>query len=93
MAVLEAMTVGVPVLAADRGALPEVTGGAARLFEPDDDVGLTGMLEALLDSADTRTAMREAGWRRAQDFDWKASARTLREAWAEAVLSRRSRRA
>ncbi len=36
MPVLEAMNVGVPVIAADRGALPEVAGSAAHFFEPDD---------------------------------------------------------
>jgi hypothetical protein len=33
---IEAMTCGVPVIAADRGALPEAAGAAARLVDPDD---------------------------------------------------------
>ena len=38
--VLEAMTLGVPVVAADRGSLPEVLGGAGLLVDPDrpDDI-------------------------------------------------------
>ena len=34
--VLEAMTLGVPVVAANRGALPEVLGDAGLLVDPDD---------------------------------------------------------
>ena len=34
---LEAMAVGTPVLAGDAAAIPEVTGGAALLVDPDDD--------------------------------------------------------
>ena len=36
MPVLEAMTLGVPVVAANRGALPEVLGDAGLLVDPDD---------------------------------------------------------
>src|SRR3954471_13958532 len=51
MPVLEAMTMGVPVVAANRGALPEVTGDAARLVDPEDDAGIAeGMRLALTDA-------------------------------------------
>ena len=39
--VLEAMTVGVPVIASNRGALPEVLGDAGMLIDPDDPDSLT----------------------------------------------------
>ena len=39
MPVVEAMTIGVPVVAANRGALPEVSGDAAQLVDPLDDEG------------------------------------------------------
>ncbi len=48
MPVVEAMTAGVPVIAADRGALPEVAGRAARFFEPDDIDGLTALLKTII---------------------------------------------
>lgn len=92
MPALEAMTAGVPVIAADRGALPEVTAGAARLFEPDDESQLTMMLEEVLADASARQAMREAGWTRARNYTWRDSAVRLREAWKLAVEHRRHRR-
>ena len=91
MPVLEAMTVGVPVIAADRGALPEVARGAAEFFEPDDADGLTALLARLLTDAGARQRMREQGWARASAYRWADSARTLRTAWAQAV-ERRTRR-
>ena len=48
MPVLEAMTVGVPVIAANRGALPEVLDGAGTLIEPDDVVGFSDTLSTML---------------------------------------------
>jgi glycosyltransferase involved in cell wall biosynthesis len=89
MPVLEAMTIGVPVVAASRGALPEVLGGAGALIEPDDAVGLAETLAALLDDPARRQRARAAGWARAEAFDWRATARAVREAWAAAATRRR----
>lgn len=92
MPALEAMTIGVPVAASRRGALPEVLGEAARWFEPDDPDALAARLEELLGDAGARAALRAAGWEQAGHFDWTTSAGRLREAWARAVEARRSTR-
>jgi glycosyltransferase involved in cell wall biosynthesis len=91
MPVLEAMTVGVPVVAANRGALPEVLDGAGVLVEPDDVVGLAEALASLLDDPLRRQRQREAGWARADAFDWHSTARAVRGAWAAAANHRRGR--
>ena len=44
MPVLEAMTAGVPVDRANRGALPEVAGDAGQLVDPDDADGLAAAM-------------------------------------------------
>ena len=90
---LEAMTVGVPVVASNRGALPEVIGTAGRLFEPDDPVALAAALDDLLASASPRDRLREAGWQQARRFRWTDSAGRLRDAWTSAVAERRRARA
>src|SRR5207302_8794942 len=46
---LEAMHAGVPVVATDAGALPEVIGGAARLVPPGDVEALVETLRSVLD--------------------------------------------
>jgi glycosyltransferase involved in cell wall biosynthesis len=71
--VLEAMACGAPVLTTYRTSLPEVGGDAVAYTEPDaDSIAVT--LRALLDHPERRTALSEAGYARAQDFTWAASA-------------------
>lgn len=85
---LEAMTVGVPVVAADRGALPEVLGGAGVLYDPTDETALTNALRRVLATPTLRDTLRDAGWRRAEAFTWATTAARTREAWARAVATR-----
>lgn len=89
---LEAMTCGVPVIAANRGALPEVVGAAGRLFDPGDPGDLTAALTEVLGSRERRDRMREAGWDESARYTWAATARRVREAWAAAVDARRTGR-
>jgi glycosyltransferase involved in cell wall biosynthesis len=73
LAVLEAMACGAPVLTTNRTSLPEVGGGAVAYTEPDGD-SIASALRALLDDAQRRTALGEAGYTRAKEFTWEASA-------------------
>jgi glycosyltransferase involved in cell wall biosynthesis len=92
MPALEAMTVGVPVVAANRGALPEVVGTAGRLFEPQSSADLATHVREILADVAVRTRMRDAGWARAREFSWPDTARAVREAWTQSVARRRQRR-
>jgi len=76
--VLEAMTLGVPVITSDRGAIPEVAGKAALLVDPEDINGLTEAIKLVLVSEDLREGLIEAGYRQAARFSWqKAAKKTL----------------
>lgn len=79
--VLEAMTVGVPVVASDRGALPEVVGDAGLLVSPDDTDELAAALQRVVTDARLAQALGARGARRALMFDWTASAAALRETY------------
>ena len=59
--VLEAMTIGVPVIASNRGALPEVVGDAGPLIEPNDPEELAAAIEHLLERRGVRGGMRIEG--------------------------------
>ena len=69
--VLEAMASGVPVVASDRGALPEVCGNAALLVDPTSPEALSGAILAVIGN----DRMREAGLTRARTFTWERTAR------------------
>jgi len=72
--VVEGFAAGTPVLASDRGALPETAGGAAELVDPEDVAAIAdGLARLLLDEA-LRARRIEAGRRRALDFTWERSA-------------------
>jgi glycosyltransferase involved in cell wall biosynthesis len=90
--VLEAMTCGVPVIAAPRGGLPEAAGTAARFIDPDDAPALARALQEVLENRTLRDQMREDGWRQAATFTWPAAAASVREAWARALEARGRRR-
>ncbi len=70
---LEAMASGCPVAAADSGALPEVCGDAAVLFDAEDPDSIAdGVLRALQDS----DALVPRGLVRAEQFTWQRSVDT-----------------
>lgn len=70
LAALEAMASGTPVVASDRGALPELVIGDSGRTAPSDPAA---MAQAVLDIAAAGPAARRAARRRAQDFSWSAT--------------------
>jgi glycosyltransferase involved in cell wall biosynthesis len=81
---LEAMAVGVPVVAAARSSLPEVCGDAAYLVEPDAQGLAEGLVAALTGGPDTE-AMIQRGQQRAKTFTWEASAAAHATLWRSCV--------
>ena len=66
---LEAMACGVPVVASNTSALPEVAGGAAMLVDPLDVDALARAVAGVLDDAALRGRLREDdGIARAAEF-------------------------
>lgn len=74
---LEAMACGVPVVAADRTALPETCAGAALLVDPDDREAIADALERAALDEQVRARLTAAGLRRAAPLTWDRSARAV----------------
>jgi glycosyltransferase involved in cell wall biosynthesis len=70
MPVLEAMIVGVPVLAACRSAMQEVGGDVAQYFDPESPQDLANLIEGSLANSDDRAARIQAGFERSKLFTW-----------------------
>lgn len=66
---LEAMAAGAAVIAAPRGALPELLGDAARYVDPDAPGALAETMVALARDLPARAELGAAGLARARDFD------------------------
>ena len=64
MPVIEAMSVGCPVLAANAAALPELVEGAGVLIDPDDVDDWARQIERVLDDHAVSADLAAAGYRR-----------------------------
>jgi glycosyltransferase involved in cell wall biosynthesis len=87
MPVLEAMASGCPVAAADATALPELAGGAARLFDPEDTAAMAAAVTAVSDDKALRGELRQRGIARAAEFRWERLVPRLVEAYERAATS------
>jgi glycosyltransferase involved in cell wall biosynthesis len=87
---LEAMTIGLPVVAAARGSLPEVVGEAGLLVDADDPRALAEAMRRVLEEDALRAELADRGVARARQFTWGASAARLLDAF-RAGLARRGR--
>jgi len=78
MPVLEAMACGLPVLASNVSALPEVCGDAAVLVDPRDTDALADGLTRLMHNDSLRADLRARGLARASQFTWESA---IRKTW------------
>ena len=78
---LEAMACGAPVAAASSGAIPEVCGDAAVLFDPNDSEAIADGISRALDRS---RELSEIGPAHAAQFTWTASAAGHEQAYHQA---------
>jgi glycosyltransferase involved in cell wall biosynthesis len=83
---LEAMTCGAPIIASDRGAIPEVVGDAAMIIDAEDDEALANHLSLLLAQPEERLRWRAIGFARAAQFQWRAIAEQVLDCYHRAAL-------
>lgn len=95
LAVLEAMSAGIPVVTSDLPVFREylVAGRDALLIEPGDVGELAAALLSTIEDADLRQALVSAGANVAARFTWQESARQHRSIYDEIRRSRRTTRA
>jgi glycosyltransferase involved in cell wall biosynthesis len=93
LALLEAMAVGVPVVATSVGGVPEIADeSVARMIAPGDPQALAGAIEATrLDAGETALRAEAARLRVQQRFTAERNARKLAELYAR-LLATRGRR-
>lgn len=77
--VLEAMAAGVPCVVSNRTALPEISGGAALLVDPDRQDEIAQAMHAVLDDTALANILAERGRARAAQFTWEKTATQVAE--------------
>lgn len=73
--ILEAMSVGTPVITTQCGAIPEVGGDAVIYVEPDDLEMMSFAIAQCVLVPEGTFALREEGYRRATSFSWEETAK------------------
>ena len=84
MPALEALACGAPLVAGNRGSLPEIVGEAGIVVDPLDVGSISRGLERAVGDFALRDALRQAGPRRAAHFDWATAARVTRQVLEQA---------
>ncbi len=79
--VLEAMSLGAPVVAANTSSLPEVAGDAALLVDPKDWQALADAIMKILDDGSFRSQLIQKGKERSKLFSWERTARETLNAY------------
>jgi len=80
---LEAMTCGAPVIASDRGAIPEVVGDAGLLADAEDDAAIADHIARVLNDSARAQQMRERGFARAAQFSWERVAQIILSTYSQ----------
>jgi glycosyltransferase involved in cell wall biosynthesis len=91
MPALEAMSLGIPVVGTNRGAVPELIGDAGLLIDPGDVESIVTALDRLLTDDDLAQALGWRGLERSQGFRWADTARAVHVAFQHAVEEHRQR--
>jgi glycosyltransferase involved in cell wall biosynthesis len=83
--VLEAMTLGVPVVAARRGSLPEVLGDAGPLVDPERPADIAQAIARIVNDEAFAIACQARGLARARLYRWSETARGVMDAYHRAI--------
>jgi glycosyltransferase involved in cell wall biosynthesis len=83
---LEAMTCGAPIIASDRGSIPEVAGDAALLIDAEDHATLANHLTVMFKRSAEWHRLQERGFARAAQFSWPRITQAVFEVYEQARL-------
>ncbi len=72
--VLEAMALGTPVITSNVSSLPEITGNAALLVNPEKELEIADALKTLIDDAQLQRRLAKRGLAQAKKFSWRTAA-------------------
>jgi glycosyltransferase involved in cell wall biosynthesis len=83
--VVEAQSVGTPVVCADRGALPETAGDAALLCDPESPDSIAAALLRAVSDERLRVRLIDRGRERTRSLSWDAAGAALARIYREVL--------
>ena len=85
---LEAMSLGCPIVCSNTSSLPEVVGDAAELFNPYDESVMREAIERVVSNPEYTTSLIEKGRRRAKLFSWEKCAKETLNVYSKIIESK-----
>jgi glycosyltransferase involved in cell wall biosynthesis len=82
---VEAMACGCPIVAADATAIPEITSGAALLFDPLNPESIALAIHNLIVDKDLSKILVERGYKRLNEFKWEKLIPQIEEVYGRVV--------
>ena len=79
--VLEAMSLGAPVISSNVTSIPEIAGDAGILVNPEVEEDIFNAMLMLWESNGLRVSLVERGREQAKKFNWESAARTILECY------------
>ena len=86
MPVLEAMTLGAPVVTSNTSSLPEVAGDAAILIDPNDPISLAEAILSVISDSQLRDQLIHKGKERAKLYSWEHTAKETLKAYRSLLI-------
>jgi glycosyltransferase involved in cell wall biosynthesis len=84
--VLEAMTLGTPVITSNTSSLPEVAGDAALLIDPNDSTSLADAILNVISDSQLREKLISKGKERATLYSWERTAQETLKAYKSLLI-------
>lgn len=84
--VLEAMEAGVPVITSKVSSIPEITGDAALLVNPESVEDITEAMERVISDRQLREQLKTRGANRAKQFTWEKAAKETLAVYQEFLV-------
>ena len=82
---LEALSLGCPVISSSRASLPEIAKDAAQYFDPTDIFDMSEKIKKVLEDKKLRDRMIKEGLEQVKKFSWEKSAREVLKVLESAV--------
>lgn len=86
--VLEAMSCGCPVVATNRGSLPEICGDAVLTIDSTEYNMVAEALAKVLDDTQIQSDLRERGFKQVKLFSWDKTANEVINAYRQAIIGK-----
>jgi len=83
---LEAFSLGCPVISSNKSSLPEIGADACLYFDPDSEESMYESVKGLINNSEKREDLRQKGFERIKYFSWEKAAQQTQKVYESILL-------